>query len=76
VRAKTDSRRRAKELTGEMRQRSLQVRELNVLIDGQTLDLVEHGQVGSVDGVGSVTLARDHDVDGRFVLFHPSSLHR
>src|SRR5690606_21194493 len=74
VRSETDLRARPEELLGEVVERAFQVGESDVLVYRQPLDLVEDGEVGGVDGVGTVGLARGDDVHGRLVGFHPAHL--
>ena len=52
-----------------------QVAEGDALVDGQALDLVEHGRVAGVEGVAAVAAARHHRVDGRRAALHDPDLH-
>ena len=59
----------------ELLQRPFQVRHGDVTVDGQTLDLVEHGRMGLVV-IGAVDAARgDHPARGAMGL-HVADLHR
>ena len=65
----------AEERAREVQQRPLQVRERDVLVDREALDLVELRRVRGVE-VAPVDPARHDDVERRRVLLHRAHLHR
>ncbi len=75
VRAQTHVALVAEDRARELQQRALEVGERDVLVDGETLDLVELGRVRGV-GVGPVDAPGDHHVQRRRVRFHRAHLHR
>ncbi len=67
---------RAEDLPREVGEGSLEVGQGDVLVDRQTLHLVEHRRVRGIERVPPEHPARDDDVDRRVVLLHVASLHR
>src|SRR6266566_4875301 len=65
----------AEEFLGEEIERAFEIGKSNVRVDGQPLDLVEHGRVGGVRVVAPVALAGGDDVKRRAVLLHGPHLH-
>jgi hypothetical protein len=59
---------------GEGLEGSLEIRQGDVLVDDQSLHLMEHGGVGCV-GVASVGAPRDDDMHGWTLLLHGPHLH-
>src|SRR3954451_3503114 len=55
-------------------QRTAQVGHGQAPVDGEALDLVEHGRVGGVEVVRPEHLAGGHDVDRRLLLQHRADL--
>src|SRR5262245_15955098 len=64
------------EPAGEVAQRRLEVDEADALIDGETLDLLEHRCVGRVEWIAAIHLARNHDADRWPIRFEGTDLHR
>ncbi len=59
----------------ELKKRPLEVGERDVLVHGESLDLVKLRRMGGV-GVRPVHAPWDDDVEGRRMLLHRSHLHR
>ena len=66
----------AEQRARDLLERAGQVRERDVVADGEPLDLREHRQVGRVDRVAAVDGAGDDDEERRLVLLHRAHLVR
>ena len=59
----------------ELLEHPFQVPEMGLLVDGQSLDLMEHRRVGLVR-VAAIDAARRDDAERRLLLQHGADLHR
>src|SRR4051812_47512643 len=75
VRSQADVAPLAEDRVREADERALEVRERDVLVDREPLDLVELRRVGRV-AVAAVGAPRDHDVERRRMRLHRADLHR
>ena len=65
----------AEHLFREHGEGAFEVRHGDVLIDNQSLDLVEEGRMGGVDRVGAVYPSGGEDADRRALFLHHAHLH-
>src|SRR5699024_8150614 len=66
----------AEHLPGKLSQSSLQIRESNVLIDNQSLYLMERRRMGGIYFIGTEHTAGRNHADGKLSLLHDTGLNR
>ena len=66
----------AEKCAGKSLQAAFEIAHCTILVDQQSLDLVEHGLVRGIDSLIAVDFARGDDAHRRAHLLHDANLHR